>query len=113
MGSPSEKGDLSWGRWAVTMDPLAESFILNCPVCGNAYLHHEVVEFWTREEQDGPSSVQILGQVTGDYVPDRSHNPSSRRDAIRVRFRCEQYCIVPPLDIVQHKGQTFFEWGDP
>lgn len=85
---------------------------LLCPVCGNCNLHHEAIEWWTRPGgEDGHSEVTILGEVREGRVPDHSHNPSSRRNGLRLRLYCEFGCDVPALDISQHKGVTFIEWG--
>lgn len=87
---------------------ISDELELVCPACGGANLHHETLEWWTREREDGEASVQILGKpITG-----ASRNPSSRRDGVRIRFFCEHGCDVPPLDIRQHKGTTYVSWGE-
>jgi hypothetical protein len=85
---------------------------LACPICGETNLHHEALEWWWREREDAPSQCEILGAVLEGQVADRSHNPSGRRNGLRIRFYCEFGCHVPPLDFAQHKGVTFVEWGE-
>lgn len=93
--------------------------MLVCPKCGEGCLHHELIEWWTRPGgEDSESVCEILGALA-DWgedeprrMPDRSHNPSGRREGIRIRFYCETCEGPPPLDIAQHKGSTFISWAD-
>lgn len=91
---------LAFGEWLI------------CPVCGQDYLHHEAIEWWSRDQEDGSSRVEVLGAVRYGLHSDASANPSRRRDGLRIRFWCENECAVPPLDLVQHKGRTSLCWGE-
>lgn len=76
-----------------------------CPVCGCDYTHHHrQVEVFCRAEEDGPS--YLLRPGTNVVLP-TSHNPSSRRGAVRIHFwgECGHAWV---LDIIQHKGMTWF-----
>ena len=81
-----------------------------CPSCGSTYLHHETVEIFARSE-DEKNGFHTIAQSTGTVIDsDLSKNPSSRRHGISVHFSCEGCDATPVLSIVQHKGETFYEF---
>ena len=87
---------------------------LLCPSCGNQFLHHSRVHVYSRLEDDSPrgvhASVSEHGVLQTDL--DMRHNPSRRRDGLRIEFWCEMCEVKPKLTIIQHKGQTMIAWED-
>jgi Zn-finger nucleic acid-binding protein len=75
--------------------------VAECPVCGGVWNHHTGVVTFDRGE-DQPTTVRLNGEVASLDGP----NPSSRRDAVRILFWCEEDHYWW-LDVVQHKGQTW------
>lgn len=79
---------------------------LECPACGNNYLHQDRVEVFgvTRSQavfitQDG---VRVSHDTTG--------NPSREREGLRIQFHCENCEADLWLRIYQHKGNTNIGW---
>lgn len=86
---------------------------LMCPYCGMSNLHHSEIEIFEREQEDSENGLYLY--VTGTEVRKNNsmrENPSSRRDALQVRFWCEGCAAEPTLRIVQHKGTTWVDFGD-
>lgn len=84
---------------------------LECPNCGETWLHQETVETFRREEDaEHGEYVNIDGNgVSIDTELDG--NPSSRRDGVKIGFWCE-LCdsgdddkVLYNLCIAQHKGE--------
>lgn len=104
---------------------------LQCPHCGEAYLHQTDVAVFTRHDdadQVKVTTVSDNGEVHEAVIANNvSLNPSPRRYGLRISFWCE-HCDggqtdeerengvtsnkVPDLAIYQHKGNTFIEWVD-
>jgi hypothetical protein len=84
--------------------------VLVCP-CGGEYLHHGGVVQYLRDREDGPT-VSVLTQGSDGMAVIGGQNPSGRRDAIGVWFRCEDCDSRRELCIEQHKGRTFLRWRD-
>ncbi len=86
--------------------------ILRCPTCGNNYLHHTKVDVFERDMEDCQTGIHanIIGAniLIDRYMID---NPSSRRDGIRVLFKCENCEREPMLLISQHKGNTYITFS--
>ena len=91
---------------------------LLCPCCGSEYLHHAGISVYERNE-DAPRTLVTVHEartIRTAYPPSaQSGNPSSRRDAIAIRFWCEGCCNddrEPALELTfaQHKGVTYIEW---
>jgi len=85
---------------------------LYCPNCGEPYLHHRVVNVYSRHE-DGPSqltSVTADGAVT--VQPNVAGNPSARRDGVAIKFFCEQCGGGFALELAQHKGMSQLLWRE-
>jgi hypothetical protein len=82
--------------------------VVSCPVCGGEYTHHGPVTVYERPPsgEDSPTvrTVVHMTHVEMAVVPD-SANPSSRRDAVTIRFWCEAEHAWE-LTFVQHKGIT-------
>jgi len=79
---------------------------LLCPSCGGAFLHHDRVEVFQRDE-DQTHGVHVLvedDKVTIDTSLER--NPSARRHGLVIGFWCETCNSRSTLDIAQHKGNT-------
>lgn len=96
-----------------------EKWGLLCPDCGNGNLHQIWVESYFREED---AKVGKFCQASREgyaafhgLLPD--HNPSQRRDGIRIGFTCE-HCTDEVesgtfvLAVAQHKGSTLMYWED-
>ena len=97
---------------------IAEDGELLCPCCGENYLHHDVVEVYSRDSEDAPSrATVIMGQGDLFCGPERligaRGNPSSRRQGLRIGFWCETCDQQPSLTIAQHKGVTYVQWEVP
>lgn len=80
-----------------------------CPTCGNPYTHHIGVQSITRFCEDNPkgTNVTIRGHQVSFSNDAKTHNASSRRDSIIMRFYCEYGCDDFLVSIIQHKGITF------
>jgi coenzyme F420-reducing hydrogenase gamma subunit len=88
----------------------SDSGELLCPACRDTYLHHDKIEIFERKE-DATQGLHVT--TTGKNVKvDTSMEgcPSSRRDGITIRFWCENCHEISMLTLVQHKGQTFFNF---
>lgn len=97
---------------------------IECPFCGETYMHHKDVRIYYRKVDSGDTFIrQIRDHEVGFMVTSEGRiNPSSRRDAIGIRFECEcchgkyddepAHEIKPPIElcIVQHKGITHVYW---
>ena len=85
---------------------------LLCPRCGANNLHHGETVFYERPE-DAEKVTRIIvdeGNVHVQHGMPNTGNPSTRRDGMTIRFRCEQ-CQDPVwLTIAQHKGSTEIGW---
>jgi hypothetical protein len=85
-----------------------------CPVCRGNNLHHGATTvFERRNGEDGPSFATIVNgkeikRVEGS--PAESANPSPRRNAVAIEFRCEGCPAISELTIMQHKGTTYLQW---
>ena len=84
---------------------------LECPRCGGIYLPQESVAAIFRDREDGPGTLaeSRKGEVTVRRLSD-SEIPG-RRDSIVITFSCETCGEGAPasaLQIMQHKGSTFF-----
>lgn len=89
-----------------------EPAILSCPVCHEGFLHHHVVEVFDRE-QDAATGIHVT-VAEGDAKVDNNmrHNPSRRRNGVRIEFWCETCNAKPRLDLVQRKGSTLLSWAN-
>lgn len=76
-------------------------------MCGfdNTHQVGAVATFTRPDGEDGDTVVKLTGTATEVKVPE-SHNPSPRRDTVRINFTCENGCTFT-MDILQHKGNTF------
>jgi len=88
--------------------------VLRCPGCGEeTTTHHGTVRIYFRQHEDDPTTilttVQHEHEFSREIIPSKI-NPSSRRDAIGIMFSCECCSARYELCIIQHKGQTVFEW---
>lgn len=81
---------------------------LTCPGCGSTYLHHVRVDVFDRKEDaEQVRRTRVDEAVSVLTLPNEtSGNPSSRRDALAVRFECEECGSPSTLSIAQHKGET-------
>lgn len=86
---------------------------LQCPLCGDEYLHHTHVTIYHRGEDD-PQTLRTV--VSGGHITSSPHpswtvrNPSSRRDGLAIAFWCENCGKTNELTFAQHKGCTHVEW---
>jgi len=81
---------------------------LKCPDCGDPWLHHAGVSFFS----GGVSDVYVDPNADIETDPDQE-NPSSRRSGMLIEFWCEQCGNKEDpfeLAIAQHKGQEHVYW---
>lgn len=116
----------TFGRKAIEVDA---GGALNCPDCGDNYLHHRGTTIFERSEDESLTTVIAQNGRTAqvsDFPSDDTCNPSSRRNGVIIEFECEQChgygwdpvkeeeikSNEPPLRlaVIQHKGNTFMEW---
>lgn len=83
---------------------------LICPACDGIHLHHEKVEIFERKEDATLGLHVTVGdmQVTTDM--NLEGNPSRRRHGLAVKFWCEECGGKSLLTMVQHKGNTYFDF---
>ena len=86
---------------------------LECPRCGEQWLHHGEVRVYSRPIEDGPVQETIIGHhgnvmVAPHYTGYK--NPSGRRDGIAIDLWCESCKEGSTLTIAQHKGMTAIGW---
>lgn len=93
---------------------------IQCPSCGESYLHHtEILINARKEDSDTGTCVHVSG------IGDPCHGPietrqtdgasmalsiSPRRGGMLITFECECCDASPRLAIYQHKGQTCIQW---
>lgn len=83
---------------------------LRCPGCGLTNLHQMQVDVFERDEDQGGIHVSVRrGSAAVDQ--NLAHNPSSRRQGLRIMFECEHCVEERFLLISQHKGTTFVGWA--
>lgn len=96
---------------------------LECPSCGDSWLHQDSVDVFVRSEEDSNTGQH----VTVDYkdgvdlatdVGSNDGNPSGRRSGITISFWCEmcdgfdgkEETSDAVLAIAQHKGTEHMFW---
>jgi hypothetical protein len=87
--------------------------VLNCPHCGNQYLHHDGVTVYDRnEDAEQTFETRVKNRIPFvSVVPStQSRNPSSRREGLAIEFECEDCGGGLELTIAPHKGTTIIEW---
>ncbi len=89
---------------------------LHCPNCGYDSIEHVQTFMYCRhEDQKGVfvTSDPLTGLVSqSELAKDDEGNPSRRRHASVLMFRCEGCKDTPALILNQHKGTTFIEWEE-
>jgi hypothetical protein len=95
----------------------SEDYALECPLCGNDYLHQGRVLVVTRDEDSDATVVDVVRghnlSVTSSVSKEICHG---RRQSLLMQFSCENCeCARKErgnkwLVIYQHKGRTFMEW---
>lgn len=84
---------------------------LLCAACGYNYTHLISIEAFERAE-DAVSGLHVIieGQsaITNTAL---DGNPSDRRDAVRLTYSCEGCDKLTVISFIQHKGNTFVEYG--
>ena len=78
---------------------------LECPSCGFDFTHQGTVEVWNRDEDEDREGVTVATDGTTGIVA-AGHNPSDRRQGVRVWFECEGCPVKFAVTIAQNKGQT-------
>ena len=87
---------------------------LLCPLCKGRELHQTRYEIFARNEDAKCQNMKVDAK-TGSisfFRDGNDHNPSLRRQGLRINFMCEQGCEVPDLCILQHKGLTMVTWSN-
>ena len=82
--------------------------IIECPGCGDNWLHQGRVEVFDRSEDQPNHGIAIING--GAFPTTEGQNPSPRRQGMLIYFVCENCNSFPILAIFQHKGQTFIKW---
>lgn len=92
---------------------------LECPDCGEPWLHQSGVEVYVRHSEDDERGHGVSVDYSGDVTVSEdasSGNPSGRRDGIKIQFECEQCdgAGEPSNELVvaQHKGNEFVYWQE-
>lgn len=77
-----------------------------CPLCECDFIHGRSVLSFDRDEDDPQTTMTVVerGAVIMTMI-DSKENPSSRRDAVEVRFSCE-WGHSFGIQFSQHKGTT-------
>lgn len=110
----------TFGRKAISVDA---GGALDCPDCGDNYLHHRNTTIFERSEDDKFTTVIAQNGTdaqVSDFPSEDTCNPSHRRNGVIIEFECE-HCHhdgeeelnglpLHRLAIIQHKGNTFMEW---
>lgn len=85
--------------------------ILKCPVCKELYLHQKEVQVFDRKEDEKDTlQVNVVNKTCSTTISNTG-NPSPRRQAVQIKFECEN-CEEPYyLVLYQHKGNTVVGWN--
>lgn len=88
---------------------------LQCPRCKKeSFIHHTNITSYERGEDDEQVLVTTVNADGGAFQRmenSRTTNPSLRRNAVTIRFTCEQCGPGLELNVVQHKGETYLYWS--
>lgn len=91
--------------------PSGRPYFVSCASCDSDCMHQADVEVFRRDEEDSEMGMHLLTRgieyVRGERV---SGNPSSRRDAVRIIYTCEQCDMLTIMELVQHKGTETLEF---
>jgi len=96
-------------RKTVCDEPKIENGELICPFCGGEFLHHGIVNVYTRREEDAPVSrvsVDDDGNLSTKQIGDNDSDPTERRGAVTIEFRCEQCERKFQMEVRQNRGRT-------
>ena len=89
-----------------------EDTALLCPKCGEANLHHGILDVICRKSPDEDGiKYEIDGFMQMNITPIKDEDIPGRRNNIDISFYCEycpDECFV--LRIIQHKGTTYIKW---
>lgn len=96
---------------------------LQCPKCGEYYLHHISVETFSRyEDYDSGDHIKLIedksfGWTCLNVIPpehstdsNMKNNPSGRRSGVSITFVCECCHGVVKLGIGQDRGHSQLTW---
>ena|SRR5215831_17348720 len=84
---------------------------LECPHCGQDYLHQGKVEIFNRDEDAEEGFHVVVKGRSVEVDENLTGNPSLRRQGIKIHMECENCEAEVTLNILQHKGQTHIEAG--
>lgn len=79
--------------------------VLVCPACGGENLHQLYAQVVMRQREDEVKPLAVYVDRSGVSAA-RAQEKRTRRDAVRIHFRCEHCPQMSCLEILQHKGQT-------
>lgn len=109
----SDEGVVFMKNWEDTVPLL-------CPICSDTYMHHGRVIVKNRPCEDGDGNVVKVngpGGLCAHHIP--KEQIEGRRSVVWISFSCENCdskyggVVTHWLQIIQHKGQTFFSWTEP
>lgn len=103
--------------WNPSVVVVASNGILQCPRCGDQYLHSGRIQTFDRPKEDATSGriVTVGKDVLVEEranVDGNSRNPSLRRHGIAIAFSCECCGDDLELTLAQHKGATLIGWRE-
>ena len=95
----------------VTFSDSVSPQALNCPGCGECFLHQTDVNVYDRvQDAFTGQHVKIQGDGLVKIDCNLTGNPSGRRQGLTIAFTCEHCSTAPVLGISQHKGFTMIGW---
>ena len=82
--------------------------IVVCPICEHEQTHQIAVEIFSRKEDEKEIST-LIDFYDGAKKKTIYQNPSSRRQGLRIIFKCEDGCKFAFV-IYQYKGFTTLDY---
>ncbi len=84
---------------------------LLCAACGCNYTHFHSVEIFKRTEDEETGLHILVTEMSAATDTAMTGNPSARRDAVRIVYSCEFCNQLTTVSFIQHKGNTYVEYG--
>ena len=80
--------------------------------CGGDGLHQMRISIFSRTEDDDAIGMQVDCYDGSMRHLDPVHNPSPRRQGIRIVYSCEHCAVDHSLVMFQHKGVEYMKWEE-